>query len=264
MHGTYIFSMILALATGCAATQPARKLPPRAPRAVSPIPSVEPTALAPVPRSLSRDPRECPADDPAARVIAEKVDSGAALVFTTPDNAADLRRRVVDLPFPSAAKRAELSSDNIRNGIRLVFTATEPDNVPHLRNSLDRYAEQIADRCGLTLAPPKEPKTPAKKAETTKKPAPKVETSSTAQVSPSRKTTTPSKPSPAKPTPKPVTKSKPTEQASKPKAPPKLPTSLTNTPTRARPGLPRQRGGNPNRWRTWRFVPDVTPLLSSR
>jgi hypothetical protein len=265
MHRTYITGIILALATGCAATQPARELSPRAPQAVSPPPSVESAALSRAPRSSSRDRRECPADDPAARVIAERVERGGALVFTSPDNAADLRRRVVDLPLPSAAKRAELSSDNIRNGIRLVFKATEPGNVLHLQSTLDRYAERIADRCGLTLAPPKEPKkTPARKAEATKPARPKVETGSTVIVTAPNKTTTPAKPSPPKATPKPVAKSKPSEQASQPKAPPKLPTSLTNTPARARPGLPRQRGPNPNRSRTRRFAIDGSVLISTR
>lgn len=263
MHRTYISGMILALATGCAATQPARELP-RTRQAVSRPPFVEPTALAPAPRSVSRDRRECPADDPAARVIAEQVDSGAALVFTSPDNAADLRRRVVDLPLPTAAQRAELSTDNIRNGIRLVFKTTEAGDVPDLRDTLDRYAEQIADRCGLTLAPPKEPKARTRKAEATKKPPPKVETSSTVVVTAPQKTSAPAKTPPAKPVPKPVAKSKPSESPSQTPTPAKLPSSLTNAPTRARPGLPRQRGANPDRWRTRRFVPDLIAVLSSR
>jgi hypothetical protein len=263
MHLTYISGMILALATGCAAMQPTRELP-RARQAASHAPFVEPTALAPAHRSVARDRRECPADDPAARVIAEQVDRGAVLVFTSPDNAADLRRRVVDLPLPSAAKRAELSSDNIRNGIRLVFKATEPDDVPHLRNTLDRYAEQLVDRCGLTLAPPKEPKARARRTETTMKPPPKVETSSNVVVTAPQKPSTPARPSPAKPMPKPVATSKPSESTSQTPAPAKLPSSLTNAPTRARPGLPRQRGANPNRWRTRRFVPDLIAALPSR
>src|SRR5688500_12281582 len=65
------------------------------------------------------NPEGCPAHTADTRIGAEQVESGAALVFTTPEDIAALRARVSDMAMPIAMQKTERRIDNIHEGVRL-------------------------------------------------------------------------------------------------------------------------------------------------
>lgn len=162
----------IALFAGCSAEPPPRTSPPKAKQVRPPEPTPAPVAL-----RLPAKPTECPSYNASARVAALPVDGGAALVFvTTPGDTVALRRRVATLSLPRAVTSAGSRTDNIGNGVRLVFESDNPAHVSPLRKALDGYARDIAKRCGLTHAPPKQPAVepePSPSDPTTGAPAPK-------------------------------------------------------------------------------------------
>jgi hypothetical protein len=84
-------------------------------------------------------------------VGSENVKDGAALVFTAPDEIADLRRRALVLTPPGPPNSEGPRLDNIHLGIRLVFEADDPAAVAALRETVHEHARRIAARCGLAL-----------------------------------------------------------------------------------------------------------------
>lgn len=213
------------------------------PRAAEPPPTL---AAAPAPASpaasVAREEQpktSCPAGDADTRVFAQKTDRGGALVFTTPDDAMDLRRHVKALDMPTE-ELGDPSPDKIRRGIRLVFGTEDPSKVAAVHQALERYAEDIADRCGLSLAPPKpEPERAAAKPKASPPPVTKVAPPKTPPKTPPKPVKpaaapamklTPPKPQsgPAKPVPRPA---RPPKSTAPGKDPPKAPVL---------PGPPRQ------------------------
>jgi hypothetical protein len=98
---------------------------------------------------------DCPAFSRSARIASQPIVDGAELVFWTSDDTATLRRRVSTLSLPSVATSADFRTDNIHNGIRLVFVSDDASEVVPLRLAVHNYAKEIATRCGVTYAPPK-------------------------------------------------------------------------------------------------------------
>jgi hypothetical protein len=144
--------VLSVLAAGCAAEAPVRT--PERPIMLSRSAPAASSSVAVEPRS---PPSDCPSVNASARVASQPVDGGAALVFvTSPGDTAALRRRVTSLPLPESVAREGFRTDNIGNGIRLVFESEQPAGVVPLRQALHFYARDIAQRCGLTLAPPKQ------------------------------------------------------------------------------------------------------------
>jgi hypothetical protein len=190
-----------------------------------------------------RSSERCPARTKDTHVIAQDIEGGAALVFTTPDDAAGLRRRVDALPLPTTLENRDPRPDNIQNGVRVLFDASDPSEASALRRTLDGFARDLAERCGLTLAPPKAPKryevgTPDRpKGSGETRPRPATET----------KPKTPPKVDAAiKPTP-PAKKTQPTAPAKPVATPPAKPTPPRSTaPKKGPPSSPRLPGAGPN------------------
>jgi hypothetical protein len=130
----------------------------------------------------------CPMAVEGTTVRAEDVEGGAAIVFTTTGDVAELRRRVAHMAdmhnqhhgdghghmmgmhgmmaggmmMPPATARSE----EIEGGARLVLTPRDPAELANLRQHVHQHAEQMASgRCpmmsmhgqGAEAAPPSEP-----------------------------------------------------------------------------------------------------------
>lgn len=207
------------------------------PRSVTPTPDLPagPAAAGPATSAAMEEQSKtgCPGGDADTRVFAQKTDRGGALVFTTPDDVVDLRRRVRALDVP-AEELGDPRPDKIRRGIRLVFGTEDPSKAAAVHQALERYAEGIADRCGLSLAPPKpEPERAAAKPKVLPPPV-------TAPVPLKAAPTNPFNPVKLAPGPAPtmkLTPPKPQSEAAKPVPPPARPPKST-TPGKAPPKLP--------------------------
>ncbi|NUO53703.1 MAG: hypothetical protein HOV80_33055 [Polyangiaceae bacterium] len=161
-------------------------------------------------------PADCPAFSRSARIASQPIADGAEVVFWTSDDTAMLRRRVSTLALPSVAQSADFRTDNIHNGIRLVFVSDDAKEVVPLRLAVHDYAKDIAARCGVAYAPPKAPKKRAdptsagtssssvKAATVSKSPIPEVQksvkpTTSSSAAPPAPKPSQAPAPSPKKP-----------------------------------------------------------------
>jgi hypothetical protein len=224
-----IFGICCALSLPTLACAHERTGPSQSAR--SPVAPAEASKTEPV-ASKPENLDTCPATDADTRVIAEEHDRGSALVFTTRDNTRELRRRVRSLEFPTEIV-GEPNPDKIRKGIRLVFATDDPNGVERIQRTIGRYAEDIADRCGLVLAPPKSPPTPRpERAEAPKRatPVPSVQVTTEKKKPPTKPApvvapaTPPKKaaPAPAKPA-KPTQPQKPTPLVPPAPPPPRLP-----------------------------------------
>jgi hypothetical protein len=82
------------------------------------------------------------------------LDRGAALVFTTSDDIAQLRNNVTVLRVPPFLEKTRPRSDNVPNGIRLVFELETNGDVPSVQRDVREQARLIAHSCSLVVTAP--------------------------------------------------------------------------------------------------------------
>jgi hypothetical protein len=145
--------MLPWLAAGCAAA-PLEQAPPAsaAPPAPAAVATLAP--IAPVAPVAPARPEGCPPPD--TRVGAQEVEAGAALVFTTPEDIADLRRDVANVMLPGAPAGEPPRFDNIHHGVRVVFETEKESDVGELRRRVHEHTRQLAARCDLLIGLPEE------------------------------------------------------------------------------------------------------------
>jgi hypothetical protein len=152
MRAVLVFGITICLASGCSAERktgkPARRARVESPAVAHSLPPPVSSA-----REAAEAREDCPADPYDARIGTETVEYGAALVFTTSENVADLRQRVATLELPPAMRDADSRLDNIYKGVRRVFESSAAENVNSLRQTVTAHARQMAIECGLSLVP---------------------------------------------------------------------------------------------------------------
>ncbi len=87
-----------------------------------------------------------------AKVGAQMIERGAALVFTTSDDVHDLRQRVRDLTVLAPLRTVQPRFDNVRGGVRLVFDAETAGDLVIVQRVVREQAREIANACGMVLA----------------------------------------------------------------------------------------------------------------
>jgi hypothetical protein len=182
--------------------------------------------------AASHAPRDgCPASSRKARVGSQPVEDGAALVFiTSADETTSLRHRVTTLPLPANVS-VDYRTDNIRNGIRLVFESDKPSGIVPLRLELDSYARDLAKRCNITHGLPKAPAKPVEsKPSEGSSPAPAGSTTTTKPSGTSKPSSSPDTKKPAKPS-----DTKPSASGSAAPAPPPASSAQKKAPSTALP-----------------------------
>jgi hypothetical protein len=232
MRLAVVLVIVSLFAAACGGARSVREPPSAPPPAAQPVVAVPPAPATPGDTS-------CGLRASDARVGAQDVDRGAALVFTTSDDVAWLRRRVSDLEVPDSLERAESRSDNIHGGVRLVFEAGALGDVATVRREVRAHAKQMAKTCGLVLAAPRD--RTAERAERAETPAARPK----ADAKPGRTSPAPTKadkPKPKKAPPKSDAKPKP-KPADTPKAKEKPKPDLQPKPDKK--PLPRLPGPEP-------------------
>jgi hypothetical protein len=139
-----VFSVVAA---GCASH------PPSARSARTPVRPLEPAsdATALVPATARRgDP--CGVRSGEAKVGAQMIERGAALVFTTSDDVHELRQRVIDSTVLAPLRTVQPRFDNIHGGLRLVFETETAGDLAIVQRITRERAREIAKACGITLA----------------------------------------------------------------------------------------------------------------
>jgi hypothetical protein len=129
-----------------------------------------------VPASTERTGRDaCPLDIPISSLIAQELDQGAALLFTTRGDVEALRRAVASLaPLPGLpAPRL----DKVENGIRLVFEATSASDTPKLQAAVSQHARDLVKRCLLIPRAPEEDESEEERAPSPPPPRPRMPSS---------------------------------------------------------------------------------------
>jgi hypothetical protein len=121
--------------------------------APAPEPSADSTALVPATASRSD---ACSLRSGEAKVGAQVTERGAALVFTTSDDARILRERVAELTVQIPVRNVQPRFDNIRGGVRLVFDAETAGERAVVQRVVGERAREIAATCGMVLAGPGE------------------------------------------------------------------------------------------------------------
>lgn len=136
---------------GCGANPPTAH---SAQASVRPI-EVAGNASALVPATARRsDP--CNVRPGEAKVGAQMIERGAALVFTTSDDVHNLRKRATDLTVLAPLRPLQPRSDNVRGGVRLVFEAQTAGDLTTVQRVVHEQAREIAKTCGMVLAAPGE------------------------------------------------------------------------------------------------------------
>jgi hypothetical protein len=135
------------LAAGCGSHAPTAH---SALTSVRPIePASDSTALVP---ATARRGDPCNVQAEEAKVGAQMIERGAALVFTTSDDVHALRQRARDLTVLGSLRTVQPRFDNIRGGVRLVFEAETAADVSNVQRVAREQARQIAKTCGIALA----------------------------------------------------------------------------------------------------------------
>jgi hypothetical protein len=132
---------------GCGAAAPARQ-PPSPPSVAQQTEQTSHTD----PSATHRHSRLCAALTPNTKVGAQITHRGAALVLTTSDDVATLRRRAADMTASVPSQGAGARVDNIQHGVRLVFEPGPADDLTALQHGVIEHARQVAKGCGLVLA----------------------------------------------------------------------------------------------------------------
>jgi hypothetical protein len=145
---------------GCGSERTVREPARVAPPTQQPIASSAQAASA---ASAEPDPG-CVARSPDTRVGAQFTARGAALVFTTTDDVATLRRRASSVAVPDSLRSAGPRIDNIHQGVRLVFDAEPAPELTAVREQVVEHARQVAKRCGLVLTAPSDQTQPRPRA----------------------------------------------------------------------------------------------------
>jgi hypothetical protein len=149
--------IFVALSVGAAAcgSNPQVGQPTRISR--SPSPPINPTtaSTSPVAASTATGQHDaCAVRDADTKVGAQMVDRGAALVFTTSDDVANLRDRAAYVSVPASLANVPPRVDKIQYGVRVIFEVETSGDVPMVRRGIREHARQIAKTCGLVLAAP--------------------------------------------------------------------------------------------------------------
>lgn len=115
--------------------------------ASAPVPAPRTVTTAP---TVALDTDTCPMNVDSAVVRAEPIDGGAALVFTTPGDCAELRRRVRDIARLHSFRVLEtnatliVATDDIAHGIRLNIRAVDANRGARLHDTAAARASQLA------------------------------------------------------------------------------------------------------------------------
>jgi hypothetical protein len=132
---------------GCGSQSPTARY---APTSVRPIGQAsDSTALVP---ATARRGDPCGMRSEEAKVGAQMIERGAALVFTTSDDVHELRQRARDVTVLGSLRTVQPRFDNIRGGVRLVFEADTAGDVSNVQRVAREQAREIAKTCGIALA----------------------------------------------------------------------------------------------------------------
>jgi hypothetical protein len=118
-----------------------------------PEPPADSTALVP---ATARRGDPCDVRSGEVKIGAQIIERGAALVFTTSEDARQLRQRVAQLSVLTPVRTVQPRFDNIHGGVRLVFEAETAGDRAIVQRVVDQHAREIAKTCGMVLAAPGE------------------------------------------------------------------------------------------------------------
>ncbi len=100
----------------------------------------------------------CPLQVEGTAARAEDVEGGAAIVFTTTGDVAELRRRVAAMaehhaahaegacacPMAASTPAHEARAEDVDGGARLVLTTSDPEDVEALRSNVREHADRMS------------------------------------------------------------------------------------------------------------------------
>jgi hypothetical protein len=136
---------------GCGSNPPSAQSAQVSARPVEP--PTDSTALVP---ATARRGDPCDVRSGEVKVGTQVIERGAALVFTTSDDARHLRQRVAQLSILTPVRTVQPRFDNIHGGVRLVFEAETAGDRAIVQRVVDEHAREIAKTCGMVLAAPGE------------------------------------------------------------------------------------------------------------